>query len=96
MSENMMCPAHKASNEKSREGWEKTFGKKKKEYLTTEELFGVWSEEDKELLNEACKPTACEENDVTDAVEILRKRYGHGDDKKILKKFIEHSESLEW
>jgi hypothetical protein len=28
MAKNMMCPAHKASNKKSREGWERTFGNK--------------------------------------------------------------------
>lgn len=28
--ENLMCSAHKSANEKSRAGWERTFGRKRK------------------------------------------------------------------
>ena len=31
MSENLMNSSHKASNQKSRDGWDRTFGKKKSE-----------------------------------------------------------------
>lgn len=52
---NMMCPAHKTSNEKSRKGWEQTFGKKKQ---TQEEL---------ELLCNECKPDSSDESRIRNA-----------------------------
>ncbi len=62
MGENMMCSAHKSANEKSRAGWDRTFGKSAQEEL--DEL----SEELSANMGKLAEAT-------TDAVEILKKRY---------------------
>jgi hypothetical protein len=46
MAENMYCPTHKASNKKFRDGWERTFGKKR---YTPEQIIRMLQETEEEL-----------------------------------------------